>query len=184
MARKRPRRLVIDTSIARAAGGEGATFPTSKRCRDLLIAVVTICHQVVLTPDIVNEWNRNQSGFARRWRVSMEARRKVERINVAPDVGLRQKVEDTSTAQAERDAMRKDCHLLEAALAADKIILSLDDTVRSLFATASQHVGELHEIMWSNPDILEEGTVTWLENGAKVERQRLLRRRGQEADAS
>lgn len=170
MAKRRSRRLVIDTSIARAAGGEGATFPTSKHCRDLLLAVRTICHRLVLTSDITEEWNRNQSTFARQWRVSMEARRKVERLNVAPDTALRRKIEQTATVQSDRNAMLKDCCLLEAALAADRIVLSLDDTVRALFADAARHVGELRAVMWSNPDILDEATVAWLENGAKVER--------------
>jgi hypothetical protein len=80
MPTKISRRLVIDASVARSSGGEAATYPTSKHCRDFLKATLKICHRVVMTPDIMEEWRAHQSGFARRWRVSMEARKKVERM--------------------------------------------------------------------------------------------------------
>ena len=56
MARRTSRRLVIDASVVHAAGPEGATFPTSKNCRDFLKAVLTICHNVVMTPEIGKEF--------------------------------------------------------------------------------------------------------------------------------
>src|SRR6059058_625173 len=124
MPRRGSKRLVIDASIARAAGGTNATFPTSKHCRDLLLAVREICHHVVMTAEIREEWNRHQSVFARRWRVSMEARRKVSHENaVAPDATLRGKIGRAASTVNEREAMLKDCCLLEAAIATDQIVL-------------------------------------------------------------
>ena len=65
MADKVSKRLVIDASVARAAGGEDATFPISVYCRDFLQAVLDISHRVVMTPDIRDEWNKHQSKSAR-----------------------------------------------------------------------------------------------------------------------
>ena len=51
MADKVSKRLVIDASVARAAGGEDATYPISVSCRDFLKAVLDLSHRVVMTPD-------------------------------------------------------------------------------------------------------------------------------------
>lgn len=70
--------------------------------------------------------------------------------------------------------MRKDFRLIEAALAADKTIASLDEAVRLLFDSAAISVTELKGIAWLNPDIMEEECTAWLQSGAKHERKRLL----------
>jgi hypothetical protein len=77
MSSGRSKRLVIDTSIARSAGGPDATYPTSKRCRDFLQDVLAFRHRVVMTADIREEWHRHRSRFARAWLVSMYARKNV-----------------------------------------------------------------------------------------------------------
>src|SRR3954452_5022187 len=77
VAKVRSRRLVIDASIARAAG-DSSTHPTSRNCRDFLLIVLEICHRAVMTAPILEEWNRHQSRFASTWRKSMMARKKLE----------------------------------------------------------------------------------------------------------
>ena len=72
--------------------------------------------------------------------------------------------------------MFKDLRLIEAALATDKTVISLDDkTARKFFGKAAVQVDELKDIVWVNPDkIEEEKPIEWLENGAEAERDRLL----------
>jgi len=62
--------LVIDASIAHAAGVT-SKHPTDQKCCEFLQAVLDVCHRMVLTAPIREEWNKHQSGFARMWRVSM-----------------------------------------------------------------------------------------------------------------
>ncbi len=174
MPTKISRRLVIDASIAHASGGEEATFPTSKNCRDFLIAVRAICHRVVMTTAIIEEWNNHQSNFARRWRVSMEARKKVNRVNAPVNNKLRDKIKKITATEKDCEAMLKDIHLVEAAKATEQSVASLDETVRNLFASISRRVGEFRSIVWVNPDKIEEQPMSWLENGAKPEKKRLL----------
>ena len=57
MPQKKKRLLVIDASVARAAGGAEATAQVSRECRDFLSTVLTVCHQIVMTPEISEEWN-------------------------------------------------------------------------------------------------------------------------------
>jgi len=168
------RRLVIDASVARASGGAEATFPTSKHCRDFLTAVLTICHRLVMTPEVSEEWDHHQSNFARRWRVSMVARKKLHLVDSALDDAWCDRIAQAAVGERERRAMQKDCRLVHAALTTDRSVVSLDEEVRSLFTEAARHIGELKDIVWVNPDKLEEQPIPWLESGAKPEKSRQL----------
>jgi len=98
-------------------------------------------------------------------KASNKLRREIERA-VAPRV-------------AELKAMRKDFHLLEAALATDQNIVSLDEIVRALFDRAAVSVVALKNIVWVNPDKPSEEPIVWLEKNAKPERKRMLGFRAQ-----
>ena len=170
------KRLVIDTDVAQASGSEEAIHPRAKHCRDFLQEVLSLSHSVVMTPEISNEWKRHRSSFARRWRVSMDARKKVYRVNAPADEELYDKIKQTGTNLEESEDMQKDFHLLETARATDQTIISLDETVRGLFARASQRVGEIRDIVWVNPECTEEEEpLVWLQNGAPPEEHRKLR---------
>jgi hypothetical protein len=170
------KRLVIDASVARSSGGEEATYPTSVHCRDFLKAVLDICHKVVMTPDIKEEWNKHQSEFARKWRSQMVARRKFEFLDIPVNDELWEKIDSLAGSNKQRAEMFKDLRLLEAAMATDKIVISLDDnTARKFFGRAAAQVDELRNLVWVNPDkIEEEKPIEWLEKGAEAESDRLL----------
>ena len=106
----------------------------------------------------------------------MDARKKVYRVNAPADEELRDKIKETATNDKEDEDIRKDFHLLEAALATDQTIISLDETVRGCFARATRHVGEIRDIVWVNPERMEEEEpIEWLKNGAPPEDHRQLR---------
>ncbi|MCL1464925.1 hypothetical protein [Argonema galeatum] len=182
MSAKVSKRLVIYASVARAAGSEDAKDPKSQNCRDFLKAVRNICHRIVMTPDIKEEWNKHQSIFASRWRSSMVAKKKLEYLSeIVVDDELWSQVEDFTEFDNQRSAMIKDLLLIEAALATDKIVISLDDRVRKFFAKAAEQVNELKDIVWVNPARPEEQALLWLENGAEPEIERQLGFRPEES---
>ena len=169
------KRLVIDTDVVQSSGDEDATDPRAIHCRDFPKVVRSQNHKVVMTREISDEWKRHQSRFALEWRVSMDARRKIDRINPSEDEELQDKVTNTASDEDEIEAMQKDFHLLQAALTTDQTITSLDETVRQLFKRASQSVGEIRNIIWVNPDrTAEEQPIVWLQNGAPSEAHRRL----------
>lgn len=175
MIEKVSKLLVIDASVARAAGGEDAKSPTSKYCRDFLLAVLNISHRVVMTPDIRKEWDKHQSSFARTWLRTMVAKKRLEyRNDIVINDELWKGVEDFTDFDNQRKAMVKDLLLIEAALLTDKIIVSLDERVRELFDKAAEQVEELRNIVWVNPAKSEEQAISWLENGATAEPERML----------
>ena len=61
-----------------------------------------------MTPEIICEWNRRQSPFARRWRVSMARRNKVCSADSPADEEFRNTVEDAAEQENQIPAMRRD----------------------------------------------------------------------------
>lgn len=174
MSRSRSERLVIDASVARAAGPHGAIHPTAKRSRDFLLGVLDVCHRAVFSPQLTTEWNEHQSAFASQWRRSMFARKKIQPLEDPEDPELRQRIERAAADGGQREAMLKDIHLVETALASGMRVAALDETVRSCFRSASASVPRLRQLCWINPDNPSEGAVAWLQAGAPVDDFRTL----------
>lgn len=183
------RRLVIDASIAHAAGDEktlnspdlGTIIVVPNNCRDVLNAVRRVGFVMVLTSEIVREWNEHQSRFSLAWRIAMTQASKTEVVSHS-DEKLRndlmemaeRKVGQSKITEDVCRIMLKDCHLLEAALAADGIVLALDDKVRHHFRIVAEVIAEIREVVWVNPDKAEEEAIAWLEAGAGPELHRQL----------
>ena len=177
MTEKISKRLVIDASIARSAGQEDATYPRSVRCRDFLQAVLEISHRVVMTPDIKKEWDKHQSRFAKKWLRQMVAKKKLYACDITLDDELWTQIESHAKTDKDREAMEKDLLLIEAAIATDKIVISLDEKVKELFIKAAADIERLKQVAWVNPDVEnteEKGAIAWLKNGAEIESQYLL----------
>ncbi len=158
------RRLVIDASVASAASLK--EHPVSRACRDTLLAVLNICHRMVMTKDISDEWGRHQSGFSLRWQRTMNAKKKIIRIEVGRHNALRERLAQLQLDRQSRENILKDVHLVEAALATDHAILSLDRTARVCFRQAAKAVGILKPLVWLDPSSPDHQTVEWLEQGA------------------
>ena len=104
----------------------------------------------------------------------MFARRKVHYVEVIEDNALRERVLRTANNANERQALFDDLLLVEAALATDRTVASLDEQVRALFRRATDRVGELRRIVWVNPELEEDDPIPWLGNGAPAEPERML----------
>lgn len=164
--------LVIDASVARAAGGENSRHPDSAHARDFLKAVLDICHKIGMTPAIKAEWDKHESHHARSWRRTMVARKKLVYRPVPENAELREAVDalpmldkDELTQQKHKTAMLKDCHLLEAAHAFDRRVFSADDIVRHHFRYAAAHIPVIRSVLWGNPLKEPQQVRAWLEAG-------------------
>jgi len=105
----------------------------------------------------------------------MVTRGDVTFLDIPASNKLRREIEQAVAPRApELRAMRKDYHLLEAALATDRNAVSLDEIIRALFDNAAVSVAALKNIVWVNPDKPEEEAIVWLEKNAKRERKRML----------
>jgi hypothetical protein len=131
-------------------------------------------HRVVFSPEISAEWRRHERAFARGWRTRMIASGRVEFIKDVRSDELRERLAAAAPSSPARRAIAKDAHLVEAAVATDRIIVSLDEEVRGHLCGVCPQVSEVREILWANPAREEEGVPSWLERGARVEKKRKL----------
>lgn len=170
------KRIVVNASVARAAGGEDATSSVSINCTEFFETFKdNTSFHVVMTLELSEEWDEHQSNFAATWIANMIATKRFHYIKLPNNSLLYEKIEATATQERDINAMLKDFHLLGAALATDMIVISLDETIRTLFAKASHQVGEIRDIIWVNPErTTEEKPITWLKDGAPPEVHRQL----------
>jgi hypothetical protein len=165
-------RLVIDTNIARSVSE--STNPTSINCRKFLETVRDLKFRVVVTPELLEEWKRHRSRVFNRWLTAMFARKLGTRLESVENQALREKIEKYGTSEKNIKEMLKDVLLLEAALATDETIASMNDIDRKRFAVITQHIIEIQAIIWVNPDIPDEKCLEWLEAGAPADDFRML----------
>ncbi|MGH7171344.1 MAG: hypothetical protein ACRELF_05320 [Gemmataceae bacterium] len=172
---KGSRRLVIDASVASAAGDVNATHTTSKSCRDFLQAVLSICHRAVFPPQLIKEWKKHASRFAQTWQVAMERRQKLDWIEPGTDDEIHETIAEIAASEKDKAAMEKDAFLLEAAQATtDRMVAPLDEIARDLFRELAGHLPRIGKIVWINPGREEELVLAWLRSGAKPESPRGL----------
>jgi hypothetical protein len=167
--------IVIDTSVASAATEKTTLDKSSKNCCDVLKAVLDYNFRLVMTPEIKDEWNKHQSTFSRKWRLSMIAKKRLDYLNIGANESLRARIDTIAMlTDKDREAMWKDYILIEAAIATDKIIISRDEKARTPFHKAAIMISELKAIAWVNPDKPEEDSINWLRSGANLDAERLL----------
>jgi len=179
--------LIIDASIGGTAGSGSAEADTPKeKCRICLRAILSYSYGAIFYPQTWEEWQRHKSGYSRQWLADMYSRKRLKKVvaGTIVDTGLRARVARLHGAEIGREKitaaiceiMLKDCHLLEAALdkGADRIVLSLDDSVRFHFKAVSIQIKDIRKIIWVNPDNPEDNALAWLEAGAGPEAHRML----------
>jgi len=97
-------------------------------------------------------------------------------LDIEPDDSLRDTIGMLQSTEGEIAKMQKDRVLIEAAIASDSSIVSLDESARRLFVLASSAMAMLNRIVWVNPDRDDEQPIHWLKRGAKPDRRRMLGR--------
>jgi hypothetical protein len=177
MDNENAKRLVIDTNVARNAGGEESVYPDSKNCRDFLLEVSSATsHQVLFNSEMKEEWNKHQSSFSRKWRVKMVETRRLIEIADEYQESLQAKtyIKNLPENYEGRNAMMKDCFLLDLAIMHDKIVISCDERARNLFRKISTEIPKIKEVNWINPVKIEETPIEWLKQGANLDYERSL----------
>jgi hypothetical protein len=158
--------VVVDASVARMAGT--STGKETRCCRETLDRILEVYHRLALSDAIKEEWNKHQSTYASRWRSTMATKGKVVRVDPRALESLDRYLDRDDTPASVADPIRKDQHLVEVGLGADRIVISSDRKVRSLLdVIARDHVPDLRELHWINPITdNEEGALDWLTAGA------------------
>ncbi|MBI1289615.1 hypothetical protein GC173_00030 [bacterium] len=139
------RLVVVDASVLRSAGESSEGVSAS--CREYLKGILQICHKVVVTEELTTERLKHHSRFSRKWFGWMTARRKQK--DVKPNADLHLALDKFS--EKARIAIEKDLLLIQAACAADKIIVTEDTQLMSYLSEHKSGERWLREIRWIVP---------------------------------
>jgi hypothetical protein len=106
--------------------------------------------------------------------VRMAARRKLDECvpNVVP--GLEQRILSANPIGLDPELIRKDLHLVYAALETASPVASRDSAIRRRLATALPRAPELRDLVWINPTDANAQPIEWLNRGAPLEGERML----------
>ena len=126
-------------------------------------------HYIAITDEIIAEWDRHISGFARTWRVAMETRGKTIKVEPADCEEMITTLRNSKNFSAPQTAIvEKDMHLVAAARSADKTILSLDERTRVLLRALVAETRALDGVLWANPADEFDLLRGWLAEGGKA----------------
>ena len=163
--------LVVDASVLRAAGSDQAVHPVPAHCRDTLKTILELSHRAAITDAILEEWNRHQSGFARRWRSSMYARGRITRVQAHSCENVHIATRQSPTiSENQIAAAAKDMHLVGAARSADRTIISYDNAAKSAFRKLTATTGMIADLLWIDPVADIDPLRDWLTVAAKTQR--------------
>jgi hypothetical protein len=145
-------RYVVDATVGQAASST-ATAGVGKQCREFLMDIWVICHRVVMTDDIEREWRVHRSRFFVMWLSWMERAGKVAYVRECQRADIRACIEQArdELGDAGVTALLEDIHLVEAALATDNRIVSLEVEAPELLARVEGIAREVDGVQWLNP---------------------------------
>ena len=168
-----PRRFfVIDASVSRVADRRRAHegMPGASASFILLMSVMEHCRGFAASASVLREWERNESPAGARWRQDMALRDKFILEDVPPDTELRDGIRCLRhVSDSEKDIMLKDVHLIEAALAFDRMILSWDRQARLHFLRCASLHHLFKGVIWISPDECGGRFKRWIRLGADPE---------------
>jgi hypothetical protein len=123
----------------------------------------------VVSTALLEEYRRQarMSKFFRRWLAWMTRKQRVWEVNPPPHRSTRSAAQRLLSAPR-RDAVEKDLHLVSAALASDRRVLSEDDLMRRDLGAIAPRVRALARVHWANPEAA--GCILWLSLGAPDDR--------------
>lgn len=166
--------IVVDTSVARSAGTSGKSVPEA--CRQTLLAILNHGHRVAMSEPIRNEWmkprntdsNPYASLFSLHWLTQMQSRGRVVSIILEEDSPFcrrcMQALQQDRQTISSVDQVKKDFHLVETALKADRRVISLDNKIVHHLSYLKGTAEEICSVIWVDP--VNHQAEAWLRGGA------------------
>ncbi len=167
------KRLVVDANVLRGASSTAGGETPGSICRELLNTIYAICHQAVVSTALREEYDRHASRFAVRWLKAMTSKGKVIPVEARETGRARRWAKDAAQIgeRAGRE-LRKDLHLVLAALETDQIVVSAETRSRDLLERVMGR--DEPPLGWA---LVAPDTIDWLRDGAPLEAVRVLARK-------
>ena len=139
--------FIIDADIARSSGF--SEHPVSSGSRKLLENLKQSNHKAAMCPKLMEEWRIHKSLFSAKWLASMVAKKRI--VFIKPAKKINNFIEKNIEFCKDKEIALKDSHLVDAALAVDKVIASNDNKARNAFCNLSNKNVEIETVSWFNP---------------------------------
>jgi hypothetical protein len=165
-------RLVIDANISQSAGS--SDVPSSIYSRECLNEVLDQEHRAVFSQQLLTEWREHSSFYARKWLRSMTARKRIENIEGEEFAMYADRACACLEHDRSKEALRKDFHLAQSALASDRTIVSNEREFPAFVAVACTRVRVLSRLYYANPVIEGESCTQWIREGAEKDASRRI----------
>jgi hypothetical protein len=104
----------------------------------------------------------------------MVARRKLDECVPTVVPGLEQRILSANPPGLNPDLIRKDLHLVYAALETAGPVASHDDAIRRRLVVAVPKAPELRDLIWIDPAALHARAIEWLSQGAPLKAELML----------
>ena len=173
MPKRKGHRIVVDASVAAAAGL--SENPVSIDCRSFLMEFRGASCLAVMYAELKKEWDDHSSGFAADWLASMIGSKRIVFIQREYKIELQTQLSSVVLTSKEMVDWAKDFHLICASLQADKSIASRDRKAEALFRKLAESVQTLHKIEWFDPERDAAHTQPWLQGKNPQKRQFCLK---------
>lgn len=154
---------IIDSCIAASASEKG-THKDAVQAWGCLEKIRKTEVVIILSEELKKEWLDNGSRSSKLWLSSMINKKRTKPYQ---DNGLynqlNKKINKSNANNSEKREMKKDVHLLGAALANDKTIISNEKKAPKLF---KKHIDDdkVQNVFWVNPKIKKD-TLHWIGSG-------------------
>jgi hypothetical protein len=172
MTRKNGKRLVIDANIAHSAGT--CEVPSSRYSRTSLEVVLEGDYVAVFNQSLRQEWKDHSSKYARIWWRSMAAQKRIEDTEGEEFAQHLDRACLCLEHDTWKDALRKDFHLVQSALASGQTIISNEKHFPFFVATVCHTVKELASLYYANPTVEGDICILWIKAGAEKDTARRI----------
>ena len=145
-------RYVVDASVATAANrGKPGESERARACRTYMMTIMKACHRLAMTEHLKAEWDGRASNWSKDWFLSMARKGKVRWVVPDGCEDVSAEIDGGAYTDDERSAMKKDVHLVAAAMRASRRIVSLDSTAAALFTRVAAEVNRIGGVAWIDP---------------------------------
>lgn len=149
--REKSFRYVVDASILRASGAIDAQSDLARRCTEVLEKILKAGHRAALCDRLEEEWKKHASRRARLWWGTMLKRRRLVLHGDPKNNDLRRSLVSVQD-QGVKSAIEKDLHLIELALAFDKLVVSLDAKLKAHLNQQAKLYRPARNLIWLNAE--------------------------------
>jgi len=170
MSQGRGKQIVIDACVASSCSSGEIFNPqpdhAGTHCRNCLMAIADGEHIAVFNQKLMREWDDHASRFARHWRAEMMLTEKVlQNIEGENYSNLLERA--CAVLTTEKESLAKDFHLVQSALAAGQLIVSVENRFPQIVSVAVKAVLELALLYYANPAVEGDACIQWIKDGAE-----------------